>query len=170
MPGHSLDLISRVLHAIASVALVVMMLVVVADVGLRFIFNTPVRGAYDVVSAALLVMVFFGIGPVIARGSVILIDLLDNALPAATLRILKTAAAIGTFAVVLFLGWSMYGPAIDAWRYGDRSLELGLPVWTLWAVAFAGMAGILWGALLSLMSALRGTPDAYDPTHEGDAS
>lgn len=160
-------LLDRILHLIACIALVVMMLVVVADVGLRFVFNIPVRGAYDVVSIALLVMVFFGIGPVIARRGEILIDLIDGFVSAAVLRGLGLVAGVGTLAIFLFLGWSMIGPARDAYRYGDRSLELGLPVWTLWAVAFAGMAGILACAVLALWRLLRGGPVAPPGHDEG---
>jgi len=135
------------MHIIASIALVAMMLVVVADVVLRFIFNTPVRGAYDLVSAFLLIMVFFGIGPVIARHAEILIDLFDRIAPASVLGLMRRAAAIGTLAVVLFLGWSMVNPAFDAYRYGGNSLELGFPIWWLWVVAFIGLAGIVWCAI-----------------------
>ena len=78
MPRSISQTLSRVLHGIAALALVAMMLVVVADVALRFFFNVPVRGSYDLVSLGLLTMVFFGIGPVIARGAEILIDLIDG--------------------------------------------------------------------------------------------
>lgn len=135
---------------VASIALTAMMLVVAADVILRQVFNTPVRGAYDLVSIGLLIMVFFGIGPVITRRSEILIDLVDGFLPGPVLRLLKGVAAIGTLVVFVFLGWAMIGPALDARRYGDRLLELGLPVWWLWAVAFVGLAMIIAATLMRL--------------------
>lgn len=144
------DRISRWMHNIASVALVAMMVVVVADVALRFIFNTPMRGAYDLVSAFLLIMVFFGIGPVIAHNAEILIDLFDRVAPAPVLHFFRRSAAVGTLAVVLFLGWSMVSPAFDAYRYGGNSLELGFPIWWLWVVAFIGLAGIIWCSLRAL--------------------
>ena len=141
-----------------------MMLVVVTDVFLRFVFNLPVRGAYDLVSICLLVMVFFGIGPVIASRGEILIDLLDEILPRPVLKILALVAAIGTLSVFVFLGWTMIDPALDAYRYGDRSLELGLPVWILWTLAFAGLAGILWISLVALFRTMRGGNDGHDAT------
>lgn len=157
------DLMSRVLHGIASIALVAMMLVVVADVFLRFVFNVPVRGAYDMVSICLLVMVFFGIGPVIVSRREILIDLLDQTLPAPVLKALMLIAAIGTLAVFLFLAWSMVDPARDAYRYGDRSLELDIPVWALWALAFVGLLGVFWAAGLGIDRAIRGSGGGDDP-------
>ncbi len=147
-----------------------MMLVVVADVVLRFVFNTPVRGAYDMVSALLLVMVFFGIGPVVAGRREILVDLVGSVLPGGALRALKLAAALATVAVFAFLAWSMVSPAQDAYRYGDRSLELGIRVWTLWAIAFVGLAGIFWAALRMVWQILRGDSPSDDPeADEGGA-
>ena len=63
-PPQARSRITTVLLWIASAALVIMMLVVVGDVVLRAVFNTPLQGAYDIVSIMLLIMVSFGIGPV----------------------------------------------------------------------------------------------------------
>ena len=158
MPRSISQTLSRVLHGIAALALVAMMLVVVADVALRFFFNVPVRGSYDLVSLGLLTMVFFGIGPVIARGAEILIDLIDGLAPLRLLHCLRLLAAFATLGTVVFIGWAMVPPARDAWTYGDQSLELGMPVWVLWAIAFCGMLGILWASLYALWSLLRAGP------------
>ncbi|MEM5477392.1 TRAP transporter small permease [Pacificibacter sp. AS14] len=147
----SQDRLTRIFHYIASLAIVVMMLTVVSDVVLRFAFNTPVQGAYDVVGFSLLVMVFFGMAPVVAQRSEIVIDLIDTFLPPRSLGFLKWIASFGTLVFFVFLGWSMYGPARDAYTYGDRSLELGVPQWTLWAIAFVGLAGNVWVALRRLI-------------------
>ena len=149
-----MDKIERTLQFVSSIALVAMMIVVVTDVTLRFVFNTPVRGAYDIVSFALLIMVFFGIGPVIVAGKEIVMDLFDHILPSPALKGLRIISAIGTLAVFLFISWSMIGPAVNAWRYGDRSLELNLPVWVFWACAFTGLVGILISAFAALISVI----------------
>ena len=146
---------TRILHGIASLALVAMMLIVVGDVVLRAVFNTPLRGAYDLVSIALLVMVFFGIGPVIVKNREILIDLFDEFAHARLLHALKALSAVLTLAVFFFIGWAMYEPAMNAWRWGDRSLELGLPLWLLWLPAFVGLAGILISAALALRAVFK---------------
>lgn len=156
------DPLMRAMLWIATVALAVMMLVVVGDVVLRAVFNTPVQGAYDVVAIALLVMVVFGIAPVVAQRGEILIDLVDAVLPAPALRLLALAAAVLGVGLFVFCGWAMVTPALDSWRYGDRSLELGVPQWTLWAAAFTGMVGIFWAYLLQLRAGLRTPPAAPD--------
>jgi len=152
----------RILTGIASLALVVMMLIVVGDVITRTVFNTPLRGAYDLVSIALLVMVFFGIGPVILMHREILIDLLDEFAPNGILKLAKKMAAVLTVAVFAFIGWAMFEPAMNSWRWGDKSLELGLSLWGLWIVAFIGLAGILISAVVAVFDAKSPSLDAKD--------
>lgn len=159
------DVVTRVMHWIAGLALVVMMLVVVGDVFLRAVFNKPIQGAYDVVSISLLVMAMFGMAPVVARRGEILIDLIDSLLPPQALRVLALASALTGVFLFLFFGWAMIDPAMDAWRWGETSLELGIPKWPLWVVAFVGLAGIFWAYVLQLVATLRNAPEA--PSEEG---
>lgn len=156
------DPVSRVLLNIASLALCVMMMVVVGDVALRAVFNTPIKGAYDIVSIALLVTVMFGLAPVVAQRGEILIDLIDGFLPATGLRILALISAITGVGLFLFFGWAMINPALDAWRWGERSLELNLPKWPLWGITFVGMLAIFWAYLLQFRTALRDSSTKED--------
>jgi TRAP-type C4-dicarboxylate transport system permease small subunit len=159
------DRLMGILHWIASAALVAMMLVVVCDVVLRAAFNTPVSGTYDVVSICLLVMTVFGIAPVVAIRGEILIDLCDAFLPQRALRVLSLVAGCLGIGLFVFFGWAMITPAIDAWRWGERSLELGIPKWPLWGIAFLGLLGILWAYRLQLRADLSGV--AASPDEEG---
>ncbi len=159
-PDHQAGRTMRVLHWIASLALCAMMLVVVGDVILRAVFNTPIQGAYDVVSIALLVMTVFGLAPVVAGRREIMIDLIDGFVSNTTIRVLAVIASLTGGVIFLFLGWAMITPALDAWRWGERSLELGMPKWPLWGVAFLGLVGILWAYLMQLRSNLRGAQDS----------
>lgn len=152
------DRVTRVMHGVASAALVLMMLVVVGDVVLRALFDTPVKGAYDVVSIALLVMTMFGIAPVVAQRGEILIDLIDSVLPPVGLSVLAVIAAATGVVLFAFFGWAMIQPALDSWQWGERSLELGIPKWPLWVVAFTGLVGIFWAYLLQLRVALSKAP------------
>ncbi|GIX15140.1 MAG: hypothetical protein KatS3mg118_3099 [Paracoccaceae bacterium] len=146
----------------ASAALVLMMLVVVADVVMRAAFNMPLRGAYDAVGMLLLVMVAFGMGPVIARGGEIVVDLIDHVAGRRGVHALRAIAALMTAAVMLFFAWAALDPAWSAWLYGDHSLELGVPQWILWCVLYLGIIGILWAAAAQILSVLGGRPDAGD--------
>ena len=150
----------------AMLALVAMMLVVVADVFMRYAFNAPIRGSYDIVEVCLVVFVFFGVPSVIAQRQEIVIDLIDGLAPRKFVRLLSSVAAIFTAAVLIFIFWSMLRPATDAYRYGDTKLELNLPVWIIWAIALTGFAGAI---LAAISIALGAHQPETAPTHEKGA-
>ncbi|MDP2780605.1 TRAP transporter small permease [Devosia sp.] len=145
--GRLLDVLFAIELAIAMLALFAMMLVVVADVFMRYVFNAPIRGSYDMVGILLVIMVSFGFARVIADRAEIVIDLVDSFVPASVARGLSVIAGIGGGVVLGFIFWAMIGPAKSAYAYGDRSLELNLPVWTIWVMALLGLSGAMLASL-----------------------
>jgi len=147
--------------AIAEVAMIAMMLAITADVLMRAAFNHPVRGTYDAVGILLALSAVFAFGHVILTRRDIVIDLIDAAVPA---RLSQGLKRLWSAVAVLLLGyvvWAMLQPLSEAYAYGDRSLELGLPMWTVWVLAVIGMAG---AALAALAAAIGPDPDALpDP-------
>lgn len=125
---------------LAMLALGVMMMVVVVDVFMRYVFGAPVRGAYDVVEASLVVFVFHGLSACFLARQNIVIDLIDNVAPAAVTRALVRVADVVTIGLLGLMIWAMVNPATQAFEYGDKKLELGLPLWILWTIAIAGLA------------------------------
>jgi TRAP-type C4-dicarboxylate transport system permease small subunit len=145
----AVDWLQRLQLRLAAVALVVMMLVVVADVTLRYTLNRPIRGSYDLVEAMLVVFVFHGIASVFLRQRNIVIDLIDKVVADSSLRILVVAANVMSTIALIVLAWAMLGPAMQSYDYGDRKLELQLPIYILWIVALAGMLGTILSAFAS---------------------
>jgi TRAP-type transport system small permease protein len=142
----------------AGAALIVMMLVTVADVFMRYIFNAPVRGSYELVEICLLISVFFALPQVISTGQEIVIDLIDGLMSSGAVSALKSIAALTTTAILLFLLWSMVQPAKEAYSYGDVKLELGFPIWILWSLALFGLANSVIASLFALSVAHGGDP------------
>lgn len=137
--------------AIAQLALTAMMLTVTADVGMRAIFNTPIRGTYDAVGMLLCISALYAISHVILDRQEIVIDLIDGIVgDAITERLKRLWACVGV-GVLGFILWSMIQPMVDAKRYGDVSLELGLPLWLVWLVALGGMAGAMLAAITAAL-------------------
>ena len=137
---------------LAAVALTVMILVTLADVFLRYIFNNPIRGAYDLVGATLVVFVFNGMSTAFLQRRNIVIDLIDSFAPrivvAALIRISDLLAAV----TLALYAYAMITPALQSYNYADVMTELRLPIYLLWAVALLGIAGAILcasGALLA---------------------
>lgn len=142
-------IIIRFFLHIAMAALFVMMMATVVDVFMRYAFNSPVTGTYDVVEICLVIAVFYSLGAVISGVNEILIDLVDQLVTPFVLTLLKRIAALFSCAVLVFIFVSMITPAMQSHRYGEMRLELNMPSWIVWVIALIGMSG---GVLASIVN------------------
>jgi TRAP-type transport system small permease protein len=137
----------RVLQAaqlrLAAVALMTMMMGTVLDVFFRYAFNKPLRISYDLVESMLVIYVFHGISSVFLARRNIVIDVIDSLVSPRILRGLAAIADIVSVMCLLLFLWGMLQPATQAFQYGDRKLELGMPLYVLWGFALAGLIGTL---------------------------
>ena len=124
--------------AVAASALLVMVLALVADVAMANLFKHPINGTFDFVEATLVVMVFMGFPATFLHGGHIAVDVIDHFVSPATIARLKQLAAIVALVFLLFFAWQMVSPALDAFRFGERKQELGLPLWALWIPMILG--------------------------------
>ena len=126
---------------IAMLALVVMGSVTAMDVFLKYAVSRPIPGAYDLVESLLPVVIFNGLPTTLLRRQNIVIDLIDHMAGERGTRRLITVADAVMLGMLVMIVWAMIAPAFQAWEYGDRKLELGLPLFVIWAGAMIGMAG-----------------------------
>lgn len=144
---------------IAAVALTVMMLVTVADVFMRYVFNSPIRGSYDIVEATLVIFVFHGMAAGFFRRANIVIDLIDTFVGRRLVALLIRISDVLSVVALVVIIWAMTGPAWQAYEYGDRKLELDMPIYYLWIVALLGIAGTLVCALGVLVARATTPPE-----------
>ena len=140
---------------LAALALVVMIAVTLLDVFLRYIFNNPIRGSYDLVESMLVVFVFNGMSTAFLQRRNIVIDLIDSFAPrAVVVALIRISDVLAVVTLALF-AYAMITPAMQALSYDDRKLELGLPLYILWAVALLGIAGAIACAIGALFMAIK---------------
>jgi TRAP-type C4-dicarboxylate transport system permease small subunit len=150
----ALSLLERLQRAqvrFAAVALLLLMLVTVADVLLRYLFKSPVRGSYDLVEVMLVVFVFHGMAATFLARINIVIDALDTLLGARITAALIRLSDVLTIATLVILGWAMIRIALQVYGYGDRKIELQLPLYLVWIAALVGLAGALLAAIGTLL-------------------
>jgi TRAP-type C4-dicarboxylate transport system permease small subunit len=148
---------------LAMIALVIMMGSTCVDVTLRFLFNRPIRGAYDIVEACLVVFVFHGMSASFFARKNIVIDIIDSMVSPRVERVLVRLADVVSIVLLMLVTAAMISPALQAYDYGDRKLELGLQLWVLWIFALVGLIGTLLcalGPLFRPVPARRGTTRA----------
>lgn len=124
--------------AVAAGALLLMVLALVADVAMANLFNRPINGIFDFVETTLVVMVFMGFPATFLRSGHIAVDVVDHFVSPATIARLKQLAAVVSLLFLLVFAWQMVSPALDAFRFGERKQELGLPLWALWIPMIVG--------------------------------
>ena len=135
--------------------LAAMMLITVADVTLRALFNLPITGAYDLVQLFLVGNVFLSIPDVFLRGENIVIDFVDHIFARAAVAVLKAVANLAALAFLALLSWRMVAPALDAMRYGEVSPDLAIPMTVHWGLMIAGIVLALPPAALMLADSAR---------------
>ncbi len=137
---------------LASVALVVLMMVTVVDVLLRYLFNAPIRGSYDIVECMLLIFVFHGMAAAFFGRRNITIDIIDSFVAARSVTVLIRVADVLSIVVLLLIFWAMINPAMQIYQYGDVKLDSKIPIYWMWIAAFLGLAGTVLAAVIVLFA------------------
>ena len=148
----------------ASVLLFGLVLMTFADVIGRYLFNFPIRGAFEITELALLTLIFAGM-PLVSRADEhVTMDFIDKILSSDRRRLLRRAmhAACG----LLFVGmsWLVWTKAGKLAGYGDTTDVLKIPVapFVYFMAVMIAVTGVI--HLIAAFSAVPDAPEgAFDP-------
>ena len=162
-PSRAGALLGRVLHAsfgvLAALLLLAMTALTTLDVVGRYLFNSPVTGAFELTELMLAALIFAGLPLATERDEHVDVDLLDSFLPPNVLRANVFFATLISAGVLAVLAGQLWGRAGQLVAEGTVTNSLALPlapVGYLMAVATGVSALLLLGkALLMLWPLLR---------------
>lgn len=142
--------IAAALVAAASVALVFLMGITVADVVLRAM-NPAWRllGTLDYVEFSLDWVIFLAIPAALFRGEIIVVDLLDNVVRT---RILQKIGFALTFLALVAMGSQVIRPALAILEWQERTFDLGILKFWYWMPIWIGLALSSVALLLELIA------------------
>ncbi len=123
-----------------------------ASVALRYVFSKAIPDSYDLSRHFLGILIFWGIAASGYRGAHITVDLLWSALGRSARRALDAFASLLTLVAMAAFCWAMGLKVLDAYRSGEATYDLSLPVWPFFLVAWLGT---LAAALLMLVRLVR---------------
>jgi TRAP-type C4-dicarboxylate transport system permease small subunit len=129
----------------ASAILMAMMLLTVVDVVARYVFNRPVRGAFEVTELLLVVLIFAGLPLVSYSGEHALMDFIDRGLGPRGQRRLERAVQ-GLCAALMFgLAWLIWLKADRIWAYRDATdvLRIVYGPFVYFMAVMIGLAGAI---------------------------
>jgi TRAP-type C4-dicarboxylate transport system permease small subunit len=113
--------VDAVLGIAASALLLAMMCLTFADVVARYLFNHPIRGAFEITELMLLVLIFAGLPLVSHADEHVTMDFIDRMLPARTVLVLQRLVHALVAALFFFLAWQMWIKARRISEYGDTT-------------------------------------------------
>jgi TRAP-type C4-dicarboxylate transport system permease small subunit len=137
---------------VAAAFLAAMMLLTVADVVLRAVFNSPIRGTFELIELLLAWTFFLALPAVFLRDENLVVDIVDGVAPR-RVPLLKRIAEILAVVVLAVMGWQSGISARDAVTFGDVTSDLALPRILYWIPVLTGIVG---SAVVALIMALRG--------------
>ena len=117
-----------VLGIAASALLMCLMLVTFADVVARYLFNRPIRGAFELTELLLLVLIFAGLPLVSHADEHVTMDFIDRMLPAPAVAALIRGVHALIGALFVFIAWQVWIKAGRISSYGDTTDVLRIAV------------------------------------------
>ena len=120
--------LDRALGAAAAVLLSALMLLTTVDVVSRYIFNWPLRGAFEITELLLLSLIFAGLPLASRAGEHVTLDFIDRALTPWGRRLLRRLMDLVCGVFLLGLAWRVWVKADKIAAYGDTTEVLRLPV------------------------------------------
>jgi TRAP-type C4-dicarboxylate transport system permease small subunit len=113
--------VEGVLGVAAATILLAMMLLTFVDVVLRYLFNRPMAGAFEMTELLLLVLIFAGLPLVTYADEHALMDFIDRPLGPRGTRWLERAVQVLCTAVMFLLAWLVWLKADRIWAYRDAT-------------------------------------------------
>jgi TRAP-type transport system small permease protein len=137
--------VEALLGVAASTILLAMMILTTVDVVARYVFNRPLRGAFEVTELLLLVLIFAGLPLVSFTNEHAVMDFIDRLLGRRGLRGLQGSVELVSAVLMFGLAWLVWGKADRIWAYRDATDVLRIlygPFVYFMAVALA-LAGVI---------------------------
>ncbi|MFL6799753.1 MAG: TRAP transporter small permease [Xanthobacteraceae bacterium] len=120
--------LDRALGAAAAVLLFGLMALTTVDVIGRYIFNSPLRGAFEITELLLLSLIFAGL-PLASRADEhVTLDFIDMALSEGGRSLLRRVVDLLCGLLILGLAWRVWVKAGKIAAYGDTTDVLRVPV------------------------------------------
>jgi TRAP-type C4-dicarboxylate transport system permease small subunit len=129
----------------ASVILFTLMIVTFVDVIGRYLFNSPLRGAFEGTELMLLVLIFAGLPLVSHADEHVTMDFIDNMLPAGGRAIAMALSQFVCAATMLGLAWLIWLKAGKIAAYGDTTdvLLISLAPFVYFMAAMIALSGLI---------------------------
>ena len=148
--GNSLEIVVRPLALVfkggGMAVLAGMMFLTAADVGLRYVFNSPIPGAYEIIAFMMGIVIPFALVYTASKNAHIGVDLIIEHLPEKIQKILAIITTFFTFILFILITWQGYYYIFEEFEAKLTSAVLLIPTWPFILLFF--LAGVLLSAVV----------------------
>lgn len=137
------------LEVLAGIVIATMMVLTFIDVIGRYVFNEPIFGASEIISALLALAIFAGLGVANARDDHIVVELLDQRIRGLSPRFYDIVIQLFSIGVMALIAYVLLDMAIETWHQNARTYVLEMPLFWI-----SGSVSLL--ALVSVVSQVLG--------------
>jgi TRAP-type C4-dicarboxylate transport system permease small subunit len=145
----------RTFGIVAELATFVMMVLVVANIIGRYLFNHPVTGTLEITESLLVLIIFLSVAMTQYDGGHIRVTILTRRLPR---KLAKAATVFAMLCGAAFFAWCSYAAwrfAVQSWSFNEH--EWGTVVFPLYPMKFVVFIGIAMLAFQFLLDAIAET-------------
>ena len=151
-----IDVAARVITYGAALFLAVMMMITVADVVLRTLFNFPIFGTFDLVELFLVALVYLAITEVFLREDHVVVELVDQIFSPRAIAVLRVITGLIGVAFLIGMGINMVQPALDMMEFDECTRDLSIPKYIHWIpILFGVFCSIIAVGLIFIRDLLR---------------
>jgi TRAP-type C4-dicarboxylate transport system permease small subunit len=147
--------LSRVIHGVGIGALAAMMFLTFADVSLRYVFNRPIIGAFDLTELMMVILVSFGLADCAVVKGHVMVDLVVSRLQPRWQVIIDAITSLLGLGLFSLITWQcvVYVKRMFATNVGSGVLHIPLsPFVALVAFGFAVLCLVLLTDFLDFLS------------------
>jgi TRAP-type C4-dicarboxylate transport system permease small subunit len=142
---HAVKVIIRIVNAVGAAFLVCMMLLVVADVSLRFLFNRPVEGSFELVEFMMAIVVCMGMAYCGMKRGHTTVEFLVSRFSEKTQHLIDGFNSLVSAVLFALISWGSVGQALMLKESESITTVLEIPLYPfLWVLAVcSGLLGIV---------------------------
>jgi TRAP-type C4-dicarboxylate transport system permease small subunit len=122
-----IDIITKVSHIIGQSVTMIMLLLITADVIMRYVFNDPLAGVLELTKLMMVVLVFLSFAYVELKDAHVRVDLVISRLKPRTRACIECFNAFLSICVFALIAWQSVIRALYVIRKGDMTGQLHIP-------------------------------------------
>lgn len=118
--------------------LAVMMFMTGIDVVMRYIFNRPISGAYELTELMMVILVFFGLAYTQIKKEHVAVDLVFNRFAPKMKTISSCVSYFLCLSLFVVMTWQSIKQVQSKWNSGLVTGTLGIPLWPFYLITAVG--------------------------------